>query len=82
MPIGEAIIHVECDRCDHCSDPMHLTMLAGGGWDARNIPKKLTSEGWQVDGATTICPECVELEEADKDDAALSDGQSQQEKSE
>lgn len=67
MPIGEAVIHVECDKCDYVTDPMSLTALAGGGWDARNIPAKLRQDGWRVEGnningAVTVCPECVEKE--------------------
>jgi hypothetical protein len=57
--IGEALIHAECDKCGYVTDPMNLTSLAGGGWDARNIPAKLKREGWKVEGDTTICPECV-----------------------
>lgn len=62
MPVGEAHIHVECDKCDFVSDPYSLTMLAGGGWDARNLKTKLRNEGWKINDATneTICPECAE----------------------
>lgn len=64
MPIGEAMIHVECDKCLHVTDPMTMTSLAGGGWDARDIPAKLKRGGWRVDGIVTICPDCVEEETA------------------
>jgi hypothetical protein len=60
MPIGEPFIQVECDKCEYVSDPYSLTMLAGGGWDARNLPRKLEREGWKVEGNVTTCPECVE----------------------
>lgn len=61
MPIGEAIVHVECDKCGEVTDAMDLTPLAGGGWDARNIPKRLKREGWHIEAdGKTMCPECVE----------------------
>jgi hypothetical protein len=60
MPIGEAVIHVECDKCGYVTDPMGLTMLAGGGWDARNLPAKLRREGWHIEGNVTTCAECIE----------------------
>jgi hypothetical protein len=62
MPIGEAHIHVECDKCGEVTDAMDLTMLAGGGWDARNIPAKLRRWGWRTSGDATICSACVEAE--------------------
>lgn len=62
MPIGEGLVHVECDKCDYVSDPMNMTSLAGGGYDTRDIPRKLESDGWRVDGKVTICPDCVEKE--------------------
>jgi hypothetical protein len=58
MPIGEAVIHVECDKCGEVTDPMDLCSLAGGGWDARYIKERIKKDGWLVDGHTTICPEC------------------------
>jgi hypothetical protein len=67
MPIGEAVVHVECDTCDEVSDAMELTSLAGGGWDARNIPARLRREGWRVEGKETICPNCVENEQKSAD---------------
>lgn len=60
MPIGEPMISVECDKCGEASDPMGLTMLAGGGWDDRNVRPRLKREGWLVEGNSTICPECQE----------------------
>lgn len=60
MAIGEPIIHVECDKCGYVSDPYDLTMLAGGGWDARNLPRKLARDGWKVNGEEAICAECSE----------------------
>lgn len=67
MPICEPYIHVECDKCGEVSDGMDLTMLAGGGWDARNIKRRLERNGWRVTGGKahgeeTICPECVAIE--------------------
>jgi hypothetical protein len=61
MGIGTAVVHVECDKCGEVTDPMELTSLAGGGWDARNIADKLKRQGWTVRGfGDTICPECSE----------------------
>ncbi|HZO51358.1 MAG TPA: hypothetical protein VFB63_01510 [Bryobacteraceae bacterium] len=60
MPIGEAVIHVECDKCGEVTDPMDLTSLAGGGWDARNIKPRLKKDGWVINGEETICPDCQE----------------------
>lgn len=62
MGIGEPHIEVECDKCNEVSDPMGLTMLAGGGWDDRNIKPRITREGWRIEGNETICPECVAAE--------------------
>lgn len=61
MPINEARITASCDWCDETTDEMDLTSLAGGGWDARNIPRKLDRMGWQVDGDKVFCSgECFE----------------------
>lgn len=61
MPINEARITASCDWCDETTDEMDLTPLAGGGWDARNIPRKLDRLGWQVDGDKVFCSgECFE----------------------
>lgn len=62
MALDDPTICAVCDRCDFISDPMTMTSLAGGGWDARNVPKKLKHEGWRIDGDTFVCPDCVELE--------------------
>ena len=59
MPIQEPFIQAMCDKCEEVTDGMEMTSLAGGGWDARNIKKRLEREGWKIDGETTICPECV-----------------------
>lgn len=60
MPIGDPVIHVECDKCGEVSDPMNLTALAqSGSWDERNIKPRLKRDGWTIDGNTTICPECT-----------------------
>lgn len=61
VPICEAVVSVECDKCGFVTDQMSLTALAGGGWDARNIPERLKRDGWRLGpGAETICPECLE----------------------
>ncbi len=64
MGIGTALIHVECDKCGEVTDAMELTPTAGGGWDARYIPRRLTRLGWTVPvrgiSGETICPECSE----------------------
>lgn len=59
MPINEPRITVTCDTCGVDVD-FDLTMLAGGGWDDRNVRPKLVRWKWKVDGETTICPECQE----------------------
>lgn len=63
MPIGEAHIHVECDKCGEVSDPYELTMLAGQpvGWDTRDLPRKLERDGWKISGEETICSACASL---------------------
>lgn len=60
MPILEPVIMAECDQCGGCTDTMHMTSLAGGGWDTRNIPSQLKRWGWVVDGDKTICDECAQ----------------------
>lgn len=58
MPIGEPHISAECDICGQVTDPMDMTALAGGGWDARNIPAKLKRTGWLIEGDKLTCPDC------------------------
>lgn len=64
MPINEPRITAECDVCFVETDPMELTMLAGGAWDDRNVKPTLIKWGWKVDGERTVCEECKE-EDAD-----------------
>jgi len=47
-----------CDECGEMSHSMDLTMLAGGGWDDRNVKPELKRMGWTIDGERTVCPEC------------------------
>lgn len=58
MPIDDPIITATCDGCQYTTDPIALTSLAGGGWDARNIQAKLLRWGWKIDGDRLTCPEC------------------------
>ncbi len=60
MPINDPMITVTCDECGVETEPMGLTSLAGGGWDDRNIKRRLERMNWKVDGEKTICDECVE----------------------
>lgn len=57
MGIQEPRIEVICDGCNEAQD-FELTKLAGDGWDARNLQRKLARYGWRVNGDITICPEC------------------------
>lgn len=63
MPLDEPTISAICDKCDEVSDPMTMTALAGGGWDSRNIPRRLERDGWRIEGHKLTCPECIALEE-------------------
>ncbi len=58
MTLSDPFIMGICDKCDEASDGIHLTPLAGGCWDARNVAKQLKRWGWKVEGETTLCPEC------------------------
>lgn len=62
MGYGHGVIYVECDKCEFVSDAIDLTLLAGGGWDARNVRRTLQRDGWIVEGNgdETFCPECAE----------------------
>ena len=64
--IGDAIFPVDCDRCGEC-EQFGGTALAGGAYDARNIPRALRKNGWRCEGegGETICPECIALEAED-----------------
>ena len=66
MPIGDAVINAMCDKCGEESDLMNLMPLAGGGWDARNIPGKLRGWGWTVKEKITVCDECTNAEREPK----------------
>lgn len=59
MPLGDPIIHAECDKCGEISDPMRLTALARRGeYDERSVPGQLKKMEWQIDGDKTFCPDC------------------------
>lgn len=60
--MNDPTITVTCDGCGHDSEPMDLCSLAHGGWDARNIPKRLIREGWKQDGNRWICEDCQDKE--------------------
>ena len=68
--IGDAFVSVSCDRCMAETDPITLCALAGGGWDERTVKSDLLAMGWRVTGTETICAECVEDEDREKDDEA------------
>lgn len=57
MPICEPTIKVECDKCGDAED-YDLTMLAGGGWDDRNLRRNMERHKWKIDGDMTICEAC------------------------
>lgn len=59
MGIQEPRIQIVCDACEEVVDELDLTMLAGGGWDDRNVKPRLKRTGWTIDGETTVCPDCV-----------------------
>lgn len=57
--ICEPRISVMCDVCKY-DDDFEMTALAGGGWDARNLPGVLKHTGWLVGDDRHVCPDCVE----------------------
>lgn len=58
MGINDPVIKVECDKCGVVDD-YDMTALAGGGWDDRNLKRKMTRDGWQVSGHDTYCLNCA-----------------------
>jgi hypothetical protein len=62
MGMDEPRISVTCDSKRGCQyeEILELTSLAGGGWDDRNVERELKRAGWQIDGDTYICPDCVD----------------------
>ena len=66
--IGDAFVIVECDRCMEETDPIGLCALASGGWDERNVKSELLEWGWRVTGTETVCENCVEDEDREKED--------------
>lgn len=76
MPIGEPMVVVECDNCGQATDPIDITLLAGGVWDTRNVPSRLKRWGWTIEGEKTICEECSTQERAQTrgDDSTATDG--------
>ncbi len=65
----EAIAFVYCDSrlSDDCEKEIEveLTELAGGGWDARNVPARLKKYKWTIVGDEHICEACSEVHNAD-----------------
>lgn len=59
MARSDAFITVECDSCGY-SDQYELCALAGGGWDERDIDRKLRRQGWEVKDGKDLCSDCVE----------------------
>jgi hypothetical protein len=64
MGINEPTIKVECDKCGE-SDEYDLTMLAGGGWDDRNLKRKMERGGWVIVGPDAFCSNCAPEERSD-----------------
>lgn len=57
--LNDPTISVTCDTCGTTFDDLEMTPLAGGGWDARNIPAMLKRYNWKVDGDTHTCDDCL-----------------------
>ena len=57
--LNDPTISVTCDKCGDTFDELEMTSLAGGGWDARNIPAVMRGYGWKVNGDEHICDECT-----------------------
>lgn len=57
--LNDPTISVTCDVCGTTIDEFPLTPLAGGGWDARNVPSVLKRYGWIADGKQHICDACA-----------------------
>lgn len=58
MGICEPILKVECDKCGDSSE-YDLTMLAGGGWDDRNLKRQMDRDGWVIKGHDVFCSNCA-----------------------
>ena len=56
--ISDAYVEVTCDGC-HDIEIVQLTATACRGWDERNVPDRLKSIGWSIDGDETYCEECT-----------------------
>lgn len=61
--LNDPVISVTCDRCHGTSDNLEMTPLAGGGWDARNVPATMERSGWKVSGDEHVCDDCLAQEE-------------------
>ncbi len=60
--IMDPYVMVMCDR-KGCLAQAEVPLTATGGYesyDMRNVRHHLNRDGWQVDGDTTYCPDCVE----------------------
>lgn len=60
MSLGEAVVHIWCDKCN-TEEQVSLTSLAQrGSYDMRNVPATLKRWGWvEKSPDRHWCPECV-----------------------